>query len=45
MFCFYCGIIGHSEKGCAKKRKDMSQNFELNYQYGYWLTTGPRRGD
>lgn len=45
MFCFYYGIIGQSEKGCAKRRKDMSQNCVLNDQYGYWLTAGPRRVD
>lgn len=45
MFCFYCGIIGRSEKGCTKKKKDMSQNCVLNYQYGNWLAAGPRRGD
>ncbi|VFQ90108.1 unnamed protein product [Cuscuta campestris] len=42
MFCFYCGLLGHSDKFCLAARES-----ELNidqYPYGSWLRAGVRRG-
>lgn len=43
MFYFYCGCIGHNEKGCGKKRTDVAQNKVLHDQFGYWLKAGFQR--
>lgn len=38
-------MIGHNEKLCIKKKKDMNQNCVMNDQYGYWLRAGSRKSD
>lgn len=43
LFCFYCGIIGHNEKLCSKRKLDLSQDKLLSEQFGHWLRTGSRR--
>lgn len=39
-FCYYCGIMGHSEKFCAKKIADKVSDNSL--PYGPWLRAVPR---
>lgn len=36
-FCFYCGIIGHSEKGCEHKLEDSKNSQVCEGQFGDWL--------
>lgn len=36
-FCFYCGIIGHSEKACETKMDDSRKDQVREGQYGIWL--------
>lgn len=43
IFCFYCGILGHNEKGCSIRRKDVDQDCVNTMQYGYWLRAGYKR--
>lgn len=37
LFCYYCGCVGHSEKGCASRKRDMQQNCLKAYEFGPWL--------
>ncbi|CAA0831099.1 Unknown protein, partial [Striga hermonthica] len=39
-FCFYCGIIGHSDRSCVKKNTDIDNNELQLGQYGEWLRIG-----
>lgn len=47
-FCFYCGIIGHSERTCFRKVEDAKENKVCEGQYGEWvravILSGGRRG-
>lgn len=36
IFCFYCGILGHSDKFCLKLWQNRGQTTEL-FAYGPWL--------
>ncbi|KAK6136615.1 hypothetical protein DH2020_029648 [Rehmannia glutinosa] len=36
-FCFYCGLVGHSEKGCQSRREDLRKNDFKEDQFGDWL--------
>ncbi|KAK6133116.1 hypothetical protein DH2020_033155 [Rehmannia glutinosa] len=36
-FCFYCGLIGHLEKGCNTRRDDLRNNDIKDGQFGDWL--------
>lgn len=42
MFYFYCGVIGHNERRCRKKKQDVSNNYVKEDQYGYWMRTEGR---
>lgn len=42
LYCYYCGTIGHSEKGCDTRRQDLVQNNIKHEQYGYWLRAGAK---
>lgn len=44
LFCFDCSCVRHNEKGCAKRRLDVTENRVLQDQFGYWLRAGFRRG-
>lgn len=44
LFCFYCGCIGHNEKGCGQRKIDVTHNKVLQDQFGHWLRAGFRRG-
>lgn len=37
MFCFYYGTIGHNERTCSKKKKDVSTGSVLKDRYSHWL--------
>lgn len=37
MFCFCCGMIGHSEKTCERKIIDFMKNNVCEGQHGEWL--------
>lgn len=43
IFCFYCGLIGHNERLCLKRGKDVECGCVSTDQFGYWLKTGPRK--
>ncbi|KAK6138784.1 hypothetical protein DH2020_027470 [Rehmannia glutinosa] len=36
-FCLYCGVIGHSERECLKRKEDLENNCFKDGQYGEWL--------
>lgn len=36
-FCFYCGLVGHLEKNCGGKMKDLTASRLNEGQYGEWL--------
>ncbi|KAK6145506.1 hypothetical protein DH2020_022326 [Rehmannia glutinosa] len=36
-FCFYCGFVGHLDRMCEKKMKDVKNNSFCDGQYGDWL--------
>ncbi|CAA0816704.1 Unknown protein [Striga hermonthica] len=36
-FYFYCGVIGHCDRSCAKKKEDIDKNERKLGQYGDWL--------
>lgn len=36
-FCYYCGIIGHSEKVCDQKLDDSRKDMVSEGEYGEWL--------
>uniref|UniRef100_A0A803MME0 CCHC-type domain-containing protein n=1 Tax=Chenopodium quinoa TaxID=63459 RepID=A0A803MME0_CHEQI len=40
-FCFYCGILDHTEKECSKKEEDDLEKQEMVYQYGPWMRASP----
>lgn len=37
-FCFYCGRISHSKRGCEHKMEDSRNNCICEGQYGSWLS-------
>lgn len=39
-FCFYCGCVGHVEKGCEQRRVDVAANRLKIGQYGLWMRAG-----
>ncbi|XP_019191688.1 PREDICTED: uncharacterized protein LOC109186211 [Ipomoea nil] len=41
-FCFFCGLLGHSEKFCLKARN--STMTPEQYPYGVWMRAGQTRG-
>ncbi|XP_019154318.1 PREDICTED: uncharacterized protein LOC109150794 [Ipomoea nil] len=41
-FCFFCGLLGHSEKFCLKARN--STLTPEQYPYGVWMRAGQARG-
>lgn len=44
IFCFYCGLVGHGKRKCARKIED-SKNLELHEsQFGDWLRVMNGRG-
>lgn len=43
IFCFYCGLIGHNERLCLKRGKDVECGCVSTDQFGYWLKAGPRK--
>lgn len=45
VFYFYCGTIGHNERLCLKRMKDVEQNCVLSEQFGGWLRANNRRSD
>ncbi|CAA0837934.1 Unknown protein [Striga hermonthica] len=36
-FCYYCGLIGHSERECTRKKEDIKENKRNPGQFGDWL--------
>lgn len=36
-FSFYCGRIGHSERGCEHKMEDSRRSYINEGKYGSWL--------
>lgn len=40
LFCFFCGIMGHSEKFCRNRAKEVSG--ETSLPYGSWLRATAR---
>ncbi|KAK6128721.1 hypothetical protein DH2020_037529 [Rehmannia glutinosa] len=36
-YCFYCGFVGHLDRMCEKKKKDIKDNTFCDGQYGEWL--------
>lgn len=36
-FCFYCGLVGHSEKTCTTRLADAKKGTIVAGQYGDWL--------
>ncbi|XP_021749920.1 uncharacterized protein LOC110715641 [Chenopodium quinoa] len=40
-FCFYCGILDHTDKECTKKEEEDDSSTEVVYQYGPWLRASP----
>lgn len=36
-FCYYCGIVGHSEKVCDQKIDDSRKDMVGEGEYGEWL--------
>lgn len=45
IFCFYCGLIGHHERMCLKRKKDSDQDCLLSGQFGGWLRANHRKTD
>ncbi|KAK6135545.1 hypothetical protein DH2020_030716 [Rehmannia glutinosa] len=39
-FCFYCGKIGHSERGCQSRKEDLALDKLRDGQFGEWLRAG-----
>lgn len=35
--CFYCGILGHYERICVQRAKDVRSDTLKNNQFGAWL--------
>lgn len=44
LFCFYYGIIGHNEKLCESRKKDIQLNKVSGDQFGHCMRDGSRRG-
>lgn len=44
-FCFYCGVVEHSERGCEKKMEDSRNNEICEGQYGQRLELKMQRGE
>ncbi|GER30908.1 HERV-K_19q12 provirus ancestral Gag polyprotein [Striga asiatica] len=42
-FCYYCGLVGHSERGCEKEHVDIQKEVVTEGQYGDWLRAYDRR--
>ncbi|CAI9099317.1 OLC1v1036112C1 [Oldenlandia corymbosa var. corymbosa] len=42
-FCYYCGCIGHLERSCECRMKDIDNNCVTKDQFGPWLRVGYRR--
>lgn len=43
IFCFYCGLIRHSERGCERKMADSREGNIYEGQFEEWLrASGPR---
>ncbi|XP_021757945.1 uncharacterized protein LOC110722981 [Chenopodium quinoa] len=40
-FCFYCGILDHTDRECDKKEMDGEEMNDVVYQYGPWLRASP----
>uniref|UniRef100_A0A803MJ98 Zinc knuckle CX2CX4HX4C domain-containing protein n=1 Tax=Chenopodium quinoa TaxID=63459 RepID=A0A803MJ98_CHEQI len=40
-FCFYCGVLDHTDRECVKKEEDGDSGEEVVYQYGPWLRSSP----
>ncbi|CAA0830802.1 Unknown protein [Striga hermonthica] len=36
-FCYYCGKIGHNDRGCSSKKEDINRGIVKHCQYGDWL--------
>ncbi|KAK6141929.1 hypothetical protein DH2020_024326 [Rehmannia glutinosa] len=36
-FCFYCGLIGHTERGCTQRKEDLGTNTLVEGQFGEWM--------
>lgn len=43
-FCFYCGILGYSEKGCEQKVDDSTNSQVCEGQFGEWLRANQNKG-
>lgn len=37
IFCYYYGRIGHNEKMCSIRKRDVENNYVLTEQFGGWL--------
>ncbi|CAA0834207.1 ubiquitin-associated (UBA)/TS-N domain-containing protein [Striga hermonthica] len=43
-FCYYCGLIGHADLNCEKKKEDVRCMKLSSGQYGEWLRAVPGNG-
>lgn len=43
-FCYYCGCIGHSERVCAQRLKDLEENCLKKDQFGPWMRASTGKG-
>lgn len=43
-FCYYCEIVGHSEKNCIVRKGDARNKIISEGQYGDWLKADLCRG-
>lgn len=41
VFCYYCGMVGHVERNCGKKRSDSTSGTVRQDQYGDSLRASP----
>lgn len=41
-FCFYCGRVGHVEKSCGVRKKDVNVGEVEEGQFGEWLRANRR---
>ncbi|KAK6140965.1 hypothetical protein DH2020_025293 [Rehmannia glutinosa] len=44
-FCFYCGLVGHLERGCLARRDDMQRDKLEEDQFGEWLRVSEVRNN
>ena len=42
-FCFQCGRVGHTTKGCLTGKKDLSEEEKAKLQFGRWLYTETKK--